>query len=170
MIRDERHGWTTPGHWCRSRTRTVADGTAARISRGLDQLRLARGSTGPYLPQAVIAAIHATAPSWEQTDWVTICTAYDRLLELTESPVVLANRALAVGFRDGPEVGLAALDRVAHDPGWRGRISSRRCAPTCCGGRGDPPKRLIWYGRRWKPMRSEPGREFLRRRIAECGG
>ena len=40
-----------------------------RIARGLDQLRRAQGSTGPYLPQAVIAALHATAPSWELTDW-----------------------------------------------------------------------------------------------------
>ncbi|MDT5286720.1 MAG: polymerase sigma-70 factor, subfamily, partial [Mycobacterium sp.] len=57
----------------------------------------------PYLPQAVIAALHATAPSWEQTDWVTICTAYDRLIAITDSPVARANRALAVGFRDGSE-------------------------------------------------------------------
>src|SRR5258707_240724 len=40
-----------------------------RVARGLDRLRQAEGSAGPYLPQAVIAALHATAPSWEQTDW-----------------------------------------------------------------------------------------------------
>src|SRR5947209_13835927 len=50
-----------------------------RIARGLARLRLAQASTGPYLPQAVIAALHATAPSWEQTDWRTICTAYDQI-------------------------------------------------------------------------------------------
>ncbi|MBO0880635.1 MAG: sigma-70 family RNA polymerase sigma factor, partial [Mycobacterium sp.] len=88
----------------------------ARIARGLDQLRLAQGSTGPYLPQAVIAALHATAPSWEHTDWRTICAAYDTLLRMTDSPVVRANRALAVGFRDGPDAGLAALEKAAHDP------------------------------------------------------
>ncbi|MGH3559757.1 MAG: RNA polymerase sigma factor, partial [Mycobacterium sp.] len=58
-----------------------------RIARGLDRLRLAQGSTGPYLPQAVIAALHATAPSWEQTDWRGICAAYDTLLAMTDSPV-----------------------------------------------------------------------------------
>ncbi|CPR11868.1 RNA polymerase sigma factor [Mycobacterium bohemicum DSM 44277] len=72
-----------------------------RIARGLDQLRRARGSTGPYLPQAVIAALHATAPSWEQTDWPAICAAYDRLVLLTGSPVARTNRALAIGLRDG---------------------------------------------------------------------
>ena len=87
----------------------------ARITRGLERLRQAEGSTGPYLPQAVIAALHATAPSWEQTDWTAICTAYDRLLQMTDSPVVRANRALAIGFRDGPDTGLAALEKVAHD-------------------------------------------------------
>src|SRR5262249_61699955 len=87
-----------------------------RITRGLDRLRRAQGSPGPYLPQAVIAALHATARSWEQTDWTAICAAYDRLLQMTDSPVVLANRALAIGFRDGPDAGLAALEKVAHDP------------------------------------------------------
>ena len=77
-------------HDSRRATRVDADGALVpleeqdrrrwdrgRIARGLDRLRLAHGSTGPYLPQAVIAALHATAPSWEQTDWRTICTAYD---------------------------------------------------------------------------------------------
>src|SRR5246127_3338983 len=87
-----------------------------RISRGLQRLTQAQGSTGPYLPQAVIAALHATAPSWEQTDWITICAAYDRLAQLTDNPVGRGKRAPAVGFRDSPDAGLAALDKVAHDP------------------------------------------------------
>ena len=141
-----------------------------RISRGLDRLRLAQGSTGPYLPQAVIAALHATAPSWEQTDWITICTAYDRLVELTESPVVRANRALAVGLRDGPDAGLAALDTVAHDP----RLARSNLVATVRADllrRADrPAEALIWYRTALESNGSEPGREFLRQRIAECGG
>ncbi len=125
-------------HDSRRATRVDADGALVpleeqdrsrwdrgRIARGLDRLRLAHGSTGPYLPQAVIAAVHATAPSWEQTDWHTICTAYDRLAAMTDSPVVRANRALAVGFRDGPDAGLAALEQVADDP-TAGAIQPRR--------------------------------------------
>lgn len=141
-----------------------------RISRGLERLRRARGSTGPYLPQAVIAALHATAPSWEQTDWAAICAAYDRLLQMTDSPVVLANRALAVGFRDGPDAGLAALDKVAHDP----RLARSNLAASV---RADLLRRagrraeaLIWYRAALQCNGSEPGRDFLRRRIAECGG
>jgi RNA polymerase sigma-70 factor, ECF subfamily len=141
-----------------------------RISRGLDRLRRAQGSTGPYLPQAVIAALHATAPSWEQTDWTAICAAYDRLLQITDSPVVLANRALAVGFRDGPDAGLAALDKVAHDPrlGRSNLAASVRADLLRRAGRRE--EALIWYREALQCNGSEPGRDFLRRRIAECGG
>jgi RNA polymerase sigma-70 factor (ECF subfamily) len=141
-----------------------------RVALGLDALRRAEGSTGPYLPQAVIAAAHATAPGWEQTDWVTICRAYDLLVRLTDSPVVRANRALAVGFRDGPEAGLAALDGVAHDP----RLVRSNLVPTV---RADLLRRagrhreaVDWYRKAMELNGSEPGRVFLRRRIAECGG
>jgi RNA polymerase sigma-70 factor, ECF subfamily len=141
-----------------------------RIARGLDQLRQAQGSTGPYLPQAVIAALHATAPSWEETDWVTICAAYDRLLQVMDSPVVRANRALAVGFRDGPAAGLAALDQVAHDP----RLSrSNLIAPVRADllrRAGRPAEAVAWYRQALDSNGPEPSRDFLRRRIAECGG
>jgi RNA polymerase sigma-70 factor (ECF subfamily) len=141
-----------------------------RITRGLDRLRQAQGSTGPYLPQAVIAALHATAPSWEQTDWTTICAAYDRLLQMTDSPVVRANRALAVGFRDGPDTGLAALDKVAHDP----RLARSNLVATVRADllrrAGRPAEAVRWYRVALESNGSEPGRDFLRRRIAECGG
>jgi RNA polymerase sigma-70 factor, ECF subfamily len=139
-----------------------------RIARGLARLRQAEGSTGPYLPQAVIAAVHATSPSWEQTDWATICAAYDRLLAMTDSPIVRANRALAVGFRDGPDAGLAALEKVAHDP----RLAHSNLAASV---RADLLRRA---GRREEAVScyrealalngSDPGRRFLQRRITEC--
>ena len=142
----------------------------ARITRGLERLRQAEGSTGPYLPQAVIAALHATAPSWEQTDWTAICTAYDRLLQMTDSPVVRANRALAIGFRDGPDTGLAALEKVAHDP----RLARSNLVATVRADllrrAGRPTEALSWYRAALESNGSEPGRDFLRRRIAECGG
>jgi RNA polymerase sigma-70 factor, ECF subfamily len=141
-----------------------------RLARGLDRLRLAHGSTGPYLPQAVIAALHATAPSWEQTDWRAICTAYDTLLRMTDSPVVRANRALAVGFRDGPDAGLAALEAVEHDPRLaRSNLvaSVRADLLRRAGRRADA---LTWYRTALASNGSEPGRDYLRRRIAECGG
>jgi RNA polymerase sigma-70 factor (ECF subfamily) len=142
----------------------------ARIASGLDRLRRAEGSTGPYLPQAVIAALHATAPTWEQTDWATICAAYDRLLGMTDSPVARANRALAVGFRDGADAGLAALEKVAHDPQLTrsNLVASVRADLLRRAGRH--AEALIWYRTALDANGSEPGRDFLRRRIAECGG
>jgi RNA polymerase sigma-70 factor, ECF subfamily len=141
-----------------------------RIARGLDRLQRARGSRGPYLPQAVIAALHATAPAWEQTDWRGICAAYDTLLAMTDSPVVRANRALAVGFRDGPDAGLAALEQVAHDP----RLTHSNLVASVradllrrAGRRADA---LTWYRTALAANSSEQGRDYLRRRIVECGG
>ena len=141
-----------------------------RVARGLDRLRRAQGSMGPYLPQAVIAALHATAPSWEETDWPAICVAYDRLAQVTDSPVVGANRALALGFRDGPEAGLAALDEVAGDA----RLARTNLVATVRADllrrAGRPAEAVTWYRAALQSNGSEPGRAFLRRRIAECGG
>jgi RNA polymerase sigma-70 factor (ECF subfamily) len=170
-------------HDSRRSTRVDADGAVVpleeqdrgrwdrgRIARGLDRLRLAHGSTGPYLPQAVIAALHATAPSWDQTDWRAICAAYDRLLAMTDSPVVRANRALAVGFRDGPDAGLAALEKAAHDPrlARSNLVASVRADLLRRAGRREDA--LTWYRTALASNGSEPGRDYLRRRIVECGG
>jgi RNA polymerase sigma-70 factor (ECF subfamily) len=81
------------------------------LREGLMALRRARslGGRGPYVLQAVIAAAHVTAPRWESTDWATIVAAYDALAEVSPSPVVALNRAIAVSMLDGPSAGLAAL-------------------------------------------------------------
>jgi RNA polymerase sigma-70 factor (ECF subfamily) len=170
-------------HDSRRRTRVDADGALVpldeqdrsrwdrdRITRGLNQLRLAAGATGAYLPQAVIAAIHATAPSWQQTDWAAICTAYDRLIEIADSPVARANRALAIGFRDGFAAGLDALDVVADDPrlARSNTVATIRADLLRRAGRRD--EALAWYRTALDRNGSEPAREFLRRRVTECGG
>ena len=168
-------------HDSRRRTRVDADGALVpldeqdrgqwdrgRIASGLQRLQLAVGATGSYLPQAVIAALHATAPSWEQTDWVAICKAYDRLLEIADSPVARANRALAIGFRDGFSTGLAALEDVADDPrlARSSTVPSIRADLLRRAGRTD--EALTWYQTALQTNGSEPARAFLRRRIAEC--
>ena len=170
-------------HDSRRATRVDADGALVpldeqdrgrwdrgRILRGLDRLQLAAGATVPYLPQAVIAALHATAPSWQQTDWATICRAYDRLIEIADSPVARANRALAIGFRDGFTAGLAALDEVANDPrlARSNTVASIRADMLRRAGRCD--EALEWYRIALDRNGSEPAREFLRRRVAECDG
>ncbi len=70
---------------------------------------------GEYQAQAAIAALHADAQRAEETDWPQIVSWYDELARLTGSPVVLLNRAVAVGEADGARAGLAAL--AGLDPG-----------------------------------------------------
>jgi RNA polymerase sigma factor (sigma-70 family) len=90
---------------------------AALIAEGVAVLQaaLARDRLGEYQAQAAIAALHADARRFEETDWVQIVEWYDELLALTGSPVARLNRAVAVGEADGAAAGLAALREV--DPG-----------------------------------------------------
>ena len=118
----------------------------------------------------MIASLHATAPTFEQTDRGGVCAAYDRLLAVNDSPVVRANRAVALGFRDGFAVGLKALEEVAGDP----RLVRSSLVPSV---RADLLRRdrradeaLPWYQEALAVTGSEPAKAFLRRRIAECGG
>jgi len=89
----------------RSRWRTDEIAEALAL---LDPHVLAPGS--PYLLEALVAAEHAVAPGPAATDWVRIAARYAELEELTGSPVVRLNRAVAVAEADGPLAGLALLD------------------------------------------------------------
>ena len=73
---------------------------------------VARRSPGPYQLQAAIAAVHAQAPCFEQTDWPQIAALYGELARRSPSPVIEVNRAVAVGLADGPLAGLAILAPV----------------------------------------------------------
>ena len=70
---------------------------------------------GRFALMAAIAAMHAEAPSWEETDWLEIVALYDVLLVAWPSPVVALNRSVAIGIADGPEAGLAALSELASE-------------------------------------------------------
>lgn len=84
--------------------------------RALDRATHLGRPLGPYTVQAAIAACHARAPRFEDTDWEAIVALYDALAQLAPSPVVALNRAVAVMHADGPQAALEALDAVAHDP------------------------------------------------------
>jgi RNA polymerase sigma-70 factor (ECF subfamily) len=85
-----------------------------KIEDGLALLAEAgeRGEVGVYALQAGIAALHVTASTADQTDWESIALIYQRLAELTPSPVLEVNRAVAVGMADGPAAGLEVLDQI----------------------------------------------------------
>ena len=75
-----------------------------------------RRPPGRFALQAAIAAVHAQAPSWEETDWEEIVGLYDHLVTVWPSPVVALNRAVAVGLARGAPAGLAALAALAAEP------------------------------------------------------
>ncbi|MFF2008216.1 RNA polymerase sigma factor [Streptomyces sp. NPDC058195] len=108
----------------------LADQNRARwdrllIRRGVAALERAvaaadGGGLGPYTVQAAIAACHARAAAYGDTDWDTIVALYDRLAAIAPSPVVALNRAVAVSMARGPEAALALVDALAADPALDG--------------------------------------------------
>jgi RNA polymerase sigma-70 factor (ECF subfamily) len=70
--------------------------------------------SGPYQLQAAIAACHAEARTWAETDWRQIVALYDALLDLTPSPVIELNRGIARRYLDGPQASLADVERLAE--------------------------------------------------------
>jgi RNA polymerase sigma-70 factor (ECF subfamily) len=91
-------------------TRQIDEGTAL-LAEALRHQAPTR-----YAVQAAIAAVHAEAARWEDTDWTEIVGLYDVLRGLWPSPVVELNRAVAIGFRDGPRAGLAAVVPLLDEP------------------------------------------------------
>src|SRR6478609_5797233 len=89
----------------------------AQIRRGVtamqraDQARGQRG-WGPYALQAALAECHAVAPTAADTDWMRIVALYDALLQISPSPVIELNRAVAVAMSEGPEAGLRIVDAI----------------------------------------------------------
>jgi RNA polymerase sigma factor (sigma-70 family) len=89
------------------------------VRRGLAALDRARrlgGAAGPYTLQAAIAACHARARVPNDTDWHQIVALYDGLAEITGSPVVELNRAVAIGMAFGPEPALRVVESLSSEP------------------------------------------------------
>jgi RNA polymerase sigma-70 factor (ECF subfamily) len=86
------------------------------ISEGLEQLEMSAygDSLTPYHVEAGIAAIHATAPSVDETDWPAILSMYETLMKMHPSPVVALNAAIALAQVQGPQAGLDAISAIAH--------------------------------------------------------
>lgn len=89
-----------------------------QIQRGLQALAHARqlgGDDGRYVLQAALAACHARAPRFEDTDWAGIAALYARLMHVAPSPVIELNRAVAVGRAQGAAAALPIVDALAAD-------------------------------------------------------
>lgn len=90
---------------------------ATKIAGGLADLGSAIAlvpddGASPFVPQAMLASLHASAASYDETDWPAMVAVYDSLVGATPQPIVELNRAVAVAERDGPRQGLDLLDRL----------------------------------------------------------
>jgi RNA polymerase sigma-70 factor (ECF subfamily) len=144
----------------------------AEIAEGiaLTKRALAMHAVGPYQLQAAIAALHAEAATFADTDWPQIAALYTELLRRQPSPIVELNRAVAISMAHGPELGLALLDRVAaadelrdYQPYQAARADMLRRA-----GRGD--EAIVAYERALAGAPNQVAREYLGRRLRELGG
>jgi RNA polymerase sigma-70 factor (ECF subfamily) len=131
-------------HHARQRTRTHDDGRVARLEdqdrAAWDRDAIAEAdrlvvsalrAPGPAAPgrfalQAAIAALHAQAPSYAETDWPQIVVLYDALLAVWPSPVVALNRAVAVAMVDGPATALQEVEALERE----GRLAAYRYLPA----------------------------------------
>ena len=134
------------------------------IRRGVEALR--RAGHGPYSVQAAIAACHAQAVRYEDTDWTTIAALYDQLMVLAPSPVVALNRAVAISMSDGPLAGLHLVNAVADEPA----LKNYHLLPSVRGdllerlGRGEEAR--AEFERAASMARNARDRELLRSRAA----
>ncbi|WP_328749755.1 RNA polymerase sigma factor [Streptomyces sp. NBC_00285] len=143
------------------------------ITRGIKALAradaTATGAPGPYVLQATIAACHAHAYSYEETDWRAIATLYGLLAARAPSPVVELNRAVAVSMAEGPGPALEIVDALADEPA----LDDYHLLPSV---RGDLLARLgresearVEFERAAALTRNERERELLLDRARECG-
>jgi RNA polymerase sigma-70 factor (ECF subfamily) len=144
----------------------------AKIAEGeaVLQAALLLGRPGPYQLHAAIAACHSTAPSAASTDWRQIALLYSELIRYEPTPVVAANRAVALAMAEGPAAGLVILDALAPQPQlqrWP-QFHIARADLLRRLGRGDEAVDAYRTALELEP--APAARSFLARRIAELGG
>jgi RNA polymerase sigma-70 factor, ECF subfamily len=150
-----------------NQNRSLWDRERIAEAQGLIERALRSRRVGPYLLQAAIAAIHAEAPSVGETDWAQIVALYDVLHRVDPSPVVALNRAAALGMRDGPEAGLAAIEAVlgqggldAYHLAYAARADMQRRLGLAAAARAS-------YQRALELTRQPAERRFLQARLAQ---
>ena len=140
----------------------------AKIAEGeaLLETALRAGRPGPYQLHAAIAACHSCAPSADETDWREIAALYGELIRWEPSPVIEANRAVAVAMSEGPAAGLVILDALGGNEritGWPQFHIARAELLTRIGRPADAAQ--AYQAALRLPM-SAPERAFIERRLA----
>lgn len=146
--------------------RTRWNRTQIREGCDLVEQALRTGPPGVYTLQAAIAAVHAEAPTAEDTDWAEITGLYEVLLRINPSPIVELNRAVALAMRDGPEAGLRAIDKLMNHPGLQ-LYHLLHAARADLFRRLDQAQNAIQcYQQALDLAQQEPERRFLQQRLA----
>jgi RNA polymerase sigma factor (sigma-70 family) len=142
------------------------------IRRGLAALETAEAliddKPGPYVLQAAIAACHARARRFEDTDWERIAWLYEQLAEAMQSPVVELNRAVALSMAYGPETALALLDQLMEIPSMRGYHLLPSVRGDFLAKLGRPAEAKAEFERAAALTRNERERTLLLDRAAAC--
>ena len=163
-----RRGWTARGIWWCWRSRTAPCGTVRPSPKGGAGSRRPPGWSAPGPSRSRRRSRRATSATRRGTDWAQIAALYDLLFAMTPSAVVALNRAVAVSMSEGPEAGLALIDRIAPD----GELRDYHLLPAA---RGDMLRRL---GRRSEAAEAyrkahdlagtDVERRYLERRLHEA--
>lgn len=143
------------------------------IHRGLAALNRAehlRAKRGPYAIQAAIAACHARAATPAETEWPRIVDLYSELADISPSPIVELNRAVAVSMASGPAAGLELVDPLCEDP----TLKSYHLLPSVRGDLlrklGRLPEARAEFERAAAITRNERERRLLLERARSCDG
>ena len=147
--------------------RSQWDGAAIAEGAALVREALRRRPPGRFALQAAIAAVHAEAPRWEDTDWREVVALYDVLGEVWPSPVVALNRAVAVGMADGSEAGLVALDALRDEPQLAGYSYTSAARADFLRRLGRYDEARTSYEEALLLTENEVERDFLLRRLGE---
>jgi len=140
------------------------------IARGFQHLeRAAAGSTrSNFHIEAELAAVHAAAASWEDTDWSRIVELYDAMLERAASPVVALNRVVALRELRGPAAALAEFERVASAPAIRSYSLLHSVHADLLEDLGKLAEARSAWTLALEGARAEPLRRYLARRLSAC--
>lgn len=126
---------------------------------------LPRGFVGPYQLHAAIAAVHAEAMSWSETDWTQICVLYRMLDQVAPAPVVTLNRSVAEAMAGTPEDGLRLLAELSSNPAMRDHHRFHAVRAHLWEMAGHPDRAITDYHAAARLSTSTPEQRYLNGRI-----
>jgi RNA polymerase sigma-70 factor (ECF subfamily) len=150
--------------------RALWDRAAIEEGLALVDRALALGPPGTYALQAAIAALHARADRFQDTDWPQIVALYDLLLTVDPSPVVALNRAVAVAMRDGPSAGLALVEGILAEGGLTDYHLAHAVRADLHRRLGHTAEARLSYEKALYWARQGPERRFLHSRLKTLPG